>query len=279
MRKILALLTLFILSNFTSIAQHNSMNVMSYNIRLNTPSDGDNAWPNRKGWVVDMIKFYQVSILGTQEVLPDQLEDLKKGLPHMTQIGVGRKDGKSGGEFSAIFFDTQQYKMLNSGTFWLSETPEKPSTGWDAALPRICTWAILKHKSTKRTVVVMNTHYDHIGQEARVESSKLLIKKSQELSQNGKYPVILMGDFNTQPQDKPVQILNEYYQNTRQISLTNPLGPIGTWEAFDYNSPLDTHIDFIFTYGYFKVLRYAHITEARGQKFPSDHLPVFVELQ
>ncbi|ANQ47948.1 endonuclease/exonuclease/phosphatase family protein [Flammeovirga sp. MY04] len=278
MKKLLTTI-LFFCTVLSGFAQNNSLKYMSFNIRYNTPHDKENAWPNRKDWVADIVKFYEVDVFGAQEVLEGQLNDLKDRLPQMTQVGVGRDDGKKAGEFSPIFFNTKEFKLLDSGTFWLSETPDEPSSGWDAALPRICTWAKLKSKSTKRTILVMNCHYDHEGDEARVNSSKLLIKKSQELSEQGKYPVVLMGDFNTEPQAEPIKILSDYYQNTREISLTNPLGPVGTWQGFDYNSPLDSHIDFVFTYGYFKVLRYAHITEAKNQRFPSDHLPVFVELQ
>ncbi|OHX65022.1 endonuclease/exonuclease/phosphatase family protein [Flammeovirga pacifica] len=279
MKKIISIISLVVLSIIQVNAQDKSLKYMSFNVRYNNADDKENAWPNRKDWVADIVKFYDVDVLGAQEVLKDQLVDLKERLPHMTQIGVGRDDGKEAGEFSPIFYNTKEFKLIDSGTFWLSDTPEQPSQGWDAVLPRICTWARLKSKSTKRTIVVMNCHYDHQGDVARVNSSKLLIKKSQELSNQGKYPVVLMGDFNTAPQEEPVKILSDYFQNTREISLTNPLGPIGTWQSFDYNSTLDSHIDFIFTYGYFKVLRYAHITEAKNQHFPSDHLPVFVELQ
>lgn len=255
------------------------MNLMSFNIRMNTPSDGENAWPNRKQWVGDVVKFNQVEILGCQEVLVEQLHDLQKELPHMDYVGVGRADGKEGGEFSPIFYNKKEFKVLDSGTFWLSTTPDVPSTGWDAALPRVCTWIKIKHKQSKRTMIVMNTHYDHIGKEAVIESSKLIAKKAQELSDDGKVAVVLMGDLNSTPNSTALVELNHLFQDTRTLSLTNPMGPVGTWQAFDYNAALDTQIDFIMTYGYFKVLRYAHISEARDHKFPSDHLPVFVEIQ
>ncbi|MBD0402701.1 endonuclease/exonuclease/phosphatase family protein [Flammeovirga sp. EKP202] len=268
--------TCFVIGLF---AQNKSINVMSFNIRMNTPNDGDNAWPHRKQWVGDVIKFNNVAILGCQEVLVDQLHDLENELPHMSYVGVGRDDGKEGGEFSPIFYDTKEFKLIESGTFWLSTTPEEPSKGWDAALPRICTWAKLKHKHSKRTMIVMNTHYDHMGDEARVESSKLIAQKAQEFSNKGKISVVLMGDLNSTPNSTAVMELQNVFQDTKTLSLTTPLGPTGTFQAFDYNAALKDQIDFIMTYGYFKVLRYAHIAEARDHKFPSDHLPVFVEIQ
>lgn len=279
MKKILllSLLQCFVITSL--LAQEKTINVMSFNIRLNTPNDGDNAWPNRKQWVGDVIKYNKVDVLGCQEVLVDQLHDLQKELPHMEYVGVARDDGKEAGEFSPIFYNKNEFKVIDSGTFWLSTTPEEPSKGWDAALPRVCTWIKLKHKASKRTMVVMNTHYDHMGKEARVESSKLIAKKAQELSQEGKVSVVLMGDLNSTPNTTAVMELQHIFQDTKALSLTNPLGPVGTFQAFDYNAPLDFQIDYIMTYGYFKVLRYAHIMEARDKKFPSDHLPVFVELQ
>ncbi|AZQ61622.1 endonuclease/exonuclease/phosphatase family protein [Flammeovirga pectinis] len=279
MKNTIILLFLLLGGSIITQAQDKSINMMSFNIRMNTPNDGENAWPNRKDWVADVIKFNKVDILGTQEVLLGQLNDLKKSLPEMTAIGVGRDDGKEGGEFSSIFFNTHKFKLIDSGTFWLSETPEKPSKGWDAALPRVCTWVKLKHKASKRTLVVMNTHYDHMGAEARVQSSKLISKKAQEMAENGKVPVVLMGDLNSIPTSAAVLELQGVFQDTRPLSLLAPLGPTGTFQAFDYNSDLIDQIDYIMVHGYFKVVRYAHITEARDHKFPSDHLPVFVELQ
>lgn len=128
------------------------LTVMSFNIRLNVESDKENAWPQRKQDVADLLTYYHPDYFGVQEALPEQMKDLKTGLKNYNYIGVGRDDGKEQGEFSAIFYDTGRLDVVKSGTFWLSETPEKPSKGWDAALNRICTYAVFKDKKSKKRI-------------------------------------------------------------------------------------------------------------------------------
>ncbi len=143
---------LFAFVLLATVGQHaaaETLNVMTWNIRLNTPSDGINAWPNRKDWVAEIIVKNKVDIAGFQEVLVEQLEDLKARLPEMDVYGVGRNDGKNAGEFTPIFFRKDRFELLDQSTFWLSMTPDKTaSKGWDAALPRIASWVKLKDRQT-----------------------------------------------------------------------------------------------------------------------------------
>lgn len=187
-----------LMPNMTKAQQPASLNVMTFNIRYDNPDDGKNNWQYRKERAAKAIKFYDADIVGTQEVLKNQLEDLKDRLPGYKAIGVGREDGMEGGEYSALLFKADRFNVEDSGTFWLSETPEVPgSLGWDAACRRVATWARLTDKVTGKTLLALNTHLDHVGQQARSESVELIFKKVTELSQGA--PIIVTGDFNSTP--------------------------------------------------------------------------------
>ena len=154
------------------------LNIMAFNIRFNNPRDSANAWDFRKDFVSSQILFHQAHILGVQQALCDQMQDLQERLPTYQCVGVGRDDGKTKGEFSGIFFDSTRLEMVTSGTFWLSPTPTiAGSKGWDAALPRIATWATLWDKQTRYALAVINTHFDHLGVRSRGESTNLILKK------------------------------------------------------------------------------------------------------
>src|SRR5688572_23652685 len=158
------------------------LRVMSFNIRYDEPRDGENAWPNRKKLVATLIRLHQVDLIGVQEALKGQLDDLSELIPEYAWIGVGRTDGKLGGEFSAILFRKNRFAMLETATFWLSETPHIPSKGWDAAFPRIVTWAKFSDKQTQRVFFHFNTHFDHRGTRAREESGRLLLRRIDVLA-------------------------------------------------------------------------------------------------
>lgn len=176
------------------------LNVMTFNIRYNTLRDSANAWSFRKDLVSNQILFHEVHILGVQEALYDQIQDLQKRLPAYRRVGVGRDDGATKGEFSAIFFDSTRLKMVTSGTFWLSPTPSVAgSKGWDAALPRIATWVTLRDKQSKSTVTIINTHLDHQGVQARKESAHLILQKLAAM--RPRENSIVMGDLNSIPSD------------------------------------------------------------------------------
>ena len=178
-----------------------TVRVMSFNIRYGTAKDGENHWDKRKGMVLDTIRAYDPDLLGMQEVLADQADFLQKELPGYGFVGGGRDDGKRGGEYSPIMFKRDRYEPLASGQYWLSPTPEAVgSKGWDAALPRVMTWAKLKDKSTGVTLMFFNTHWDHVGKVARVESGKLMRRLIEEKRDD--LPVIVTGDFNS-TEDSP----------------------------------------------------------------------------
>lgn len=275
---------LFIIIGFTvSISiQSQELNVMTFNIRYNTKNDSLNAWPYRKDNAASQVQFHNVHILGVQEALHDQIMDLSQSLTKYKYTGVGRDDGKTKGEYSAIFYDTTRLKLIESSTFWLSLTPEVPgSKGWDANITRIVTWAKFKNISNKKTFFVFNTHFDHIGQEARRESAKLIKQKVKDIA--GTTPVIITGDFNAKPSDEPIKILvDENDQNkfidAKAVSKTPHYGPQGTFNGFGSKERDSEPIDFIFIKGKWKVLQHATLSQTWGGKFSSDHFPVFAKL-
>ena len=273
------ILTLILLSAFTfaSVAQK-PMNIITYNIRYNTPSDKENAWPNRRAEVMNLLKLHKADIFSVQEALYDQIMDLKDGMAGFDYVGVGRDDGNINGEFSAIYYNSNRYTLIENGTFWLSETPQIPSKSWDAALNRICTWARLKEKETRMTFYIFNTHFDHIGVKARKESALLILKKIDEISVR-KDPVILTGDFNLKPEEKPLVLIRQKLKDSRQISATIPQGPVGTFNDFDFASKLENRIDYIFVNKMVDVRKYTVLTDSGNNHYPSDHLPVLVEIQ
>lgn len=253
------------------------LTVMSFNIRLNVESDKENSWPQRKQDVTDLLTYYHPDYFGVQEALPDQMKDIKNRLKHYDYIGVGRDDGKEKGEFSAIFYDTNRFEVIKSGTFWLSETPEKPSKGWDAALNRICTYAVFKDKKSKKEFLAMNLHFDHVGNVARVKSSELILKKIKEFNPKN-LPVTLSGDFNLTDDSEPIKILSQNMKDTFYHSETKHYGPAGTFTGFNVNEVPKERIDYIFTNG-FKIKSHRHINDRRENLlYPSDHFPVITEL-
>ena len=266
-----------------SFAQDNALQVMTFNIRLNTPKDGVNAWPNRKEKVATQVLFHQPHLLGVQEALPEQMHDLQQALPRYQVIGVGREDGKNHGEFSAIFFDAARLELLDSKTFWLSETPETPgSKGWDAAITRVVTWGKFKDKKSGRTFFHFNTHFDHKGQIARRESAKFLLQQVQKIA--GEIPVIVTGDFNAVPSSEPIQIVtnqkdSRHLIDTREISQTPHYGPSGSFNGFRSGETSDEPIDYIFIKGKFRVLQHACISQTWKGLFASDHFALFARVQ
>jgi len=262
--------------------QSQELNVMTFNIRYNTKNDSLNAWPYRKDNAASQIRFHNVHILGVQEALHEQVMDLSQSLSQYKYIGVGRDDGKTKGEYAAIFYDTSRLKLLGSSTFWLSLTPETPgSRSWDAAITRIVTWAKFTDVRSKKTFLVFNTHFDHIGQEARRESAKLIKQKVKDIA--GVNPVIITGDFNAHPSDEPIKILVDEndpnkFIDTKAVSTTPHYGPQGTFNGFASKERDNEPIDFIFIKGKWKVLQHATLSQTWGGRFSSDHFPVFAKL-
>ena len=253
------------------IAHAQSIKVMTYNIRLDTPVDSINQWPNRTKKVFDLIRKYDPDILGVQEAIHHQLMDLVKNLPQYDYVGVGRDDGKTKGEYSAILYKKERFSILKSGTFWLSETPDVPgSKSWDAAITRVASWAKMNDKKTKKEFLSINTHFDHIGKEARRHSAELLKQKANELGKD--LPVIITGDFNCMRSDAPYSTI----MNPDGLRLIDPLPgePIGTFCGFKVNGIECRAIDYIFYTNQWTASNYKVITDNDGKYYPSDHLPV-----
>ena len=252
--------------------------VMSYNIRLDVKSDGENWWEKRKDKVAGLVNYYEADFVGLQEVVHNQLLYLKDSLTGYNFIGVGRDDGKEAGEYSCIFYKKDKYSVVEQSTFWLSPTPDVPSKGWDAALNRVCTYGLFKNNKTKKLVWVFNTHFDHMGNLARLESAKLIIKKIHELNTKN-YPVIVSGDFNSKPEDGPSQYMMANMQNSRSISKL-VYGVPDTWNGFKFNEKPNGCIDYIFVSkdDRISVLKFATITDSYDMKYPSDHFPVLATI-
>ena len=266
----------FLLMGFFSNAQ--TLKVMTYNIRLDVDSDGTNAWPFRKEYFSSQIQFYNPDIFGVQEAKPNQVIDISKALLEYNNVGIGR-DGIGQGESSNIFYKKERFTVKESNTFWLSETPNTISKGWDAALNRVCTYALFKDLKTKQLFWVFNTHLDHIGEQARTKGIELILSKIKELNTK-KYPVILMGDLNSEPQDDRILLLKKAMDDTRAVSIEKPFGPSGTFNNFKHNEPVTKLIDYIFISknSILKVKKYAVLSDSKDLKYPSDHLPVYVEI-
>lgn len=275
-KSILTLFLLFVLV-IAGVAQK-PMNIITYNIRYNTPSDGVNAWPNRRDDVMKLLKLHKADIFSVQEALFDQIMDLKEGMAGFEYVGVGRDDGNINGEFSAIYYNSNRYTPIENGTFWLSKTPGIPSKSWDAALNRICTWARFSEKDSHKTFYIFNTHFDHKGVKARKESALLILKKIAEVAKRNE-PVILTGDFNLTPSEKPLKLIRQRLKDSRQISESVPQGPIGTFNDFDFASKLENRIDYIFVNRLVEVKDYSTLTDSKEGRYPSDHLPVLVKIQ
>ena len=259
------------------------VNVMTFNVRYDNPDDSLNNWKYRKDRVANAIRFYDADIVGTQEVLHNQMEDLRQRLPGYESIGVGREDGKEAGEYSALWYRADRFTAKESGWFWLSETPEVAgSKGWDGACERIATWAKLQDKLTGKELFVMNTHLDHVGVAARREGVKLVLDKIQELG--GDLPVILTGDFNAEPESDVIKQVTdtadpEHLTDARTVADL-VYGP--NWTFHDFGSIPYEHrerIDYIFVKNGLEVLKYGILAETEGNAYLSDHAPVLISVK
>lgn len=251
---------------------------MTYNIRYDNPDDGENNWHKRKELLLNQVRFHAPDFLGTQEALAHQLEYLDAGLPAYEYIGVGREDGKREGEFSALFYNAQVFDVLDSGTFWLSQTPDQVSIGWDAAIKRVCTWGKFRLKGNQGHIWVFNTHFDHVGEKAREESVKLIIQKVKEWT-NGGDRVLIMGDLNLRPETVPIQSLSAAFEDARLCKDCVTYGTEETFNGFKLNPEnKDYRIDYIFTQN-LRVEKYAVFSDLVEGRFVSDHFPVMVKLR
>jgi endonuclease/exonuclease/phosphatase family metal-dependent hydrolase len=254
------------------------LELITYNIRMNTPSDGKHAWPQRREHVFSLIRFHRAQVFGVQEALPEQMDELAAAFPDFAYEGVGRDDGDRAGEFSAVFYSNERFRKLDGGTFWLSESPEECSYGWDAACRRVCSWVKLEEPSSHRILYVFNTHFDHKGMEARRNSARLILSKISEIT-GGEGPVVLCGDFNLAPDTEPIAEIREQLGDAFEVTELPPYGSVGTYHGFTYDDPVEERIDYVFVSKEVRVLRYGALTDSRDRTFFSDHLPVLVTLQ
>ena len=271
-------LIFLLLSLFSANCISQNMSVMTYNIRYGLADDGENSWEFRKGFLASQINFYNPDFIGTQEGLPFQIKFIDSLLNKHNFIGKNR-DGDGKGEYSAIFYNKEKFELLKQHTFWLSTTPNKPSKGWDGAYPRICTYGLFKDNKTDQKFWIINTHLDHIGVKAREQSALLILKKIREINVD-KYPLVFMGDLNAEPESNPIKLLKTDLFDSKEISIEKPFGSTGTFNAFQFDKPVTKRIDYIFISknNTIKVKKYAVLSDCKNLKYPSDHLPVYVEL-
>jgi len=263
-----------------SEAMFSQIKVMTYNIRYDNAGDSVNRWSNRIQKMEMLLNNHKADIIGFQEVLHNQRNDLKKMLPGFGQVGAGRDNGKTKGEYGPVFFRKDKFKCMGSATFWLSPTPNViGSVGWDAALTRICTYIKLKEKKTGKIFFVFNTHFDHIGDSARMMSAKLILQKINELAKG--QPVILTGDFNSEPDGKGygeiISSINPKLSDT--FSENNSTKINCTFKGFQVKSNICKRIDYIFITPQFEKLNFKIIDDNDGNYYTSDHLAVMCELK
>lgn len=261
-------------------AREHPLRVMTFNIRNDNPRDGENVWPNRKDFVVSMIRFHTADVVGLQEALRRQIDYLAMQLPEFGWFGVGRDDGISAGEFTAVFYKKDRLDTLRTSTFWLSETPEQPGLGWDAACNRTVTWIRFRDRAARRHFYLFNTHFDHRGEVARVQSAELLLNRISALP--AELPVIVTGDFNARPGSEPYKILTttsgSALKDTRDVSETDHHGPNGTSSRFDLSFIAEAPIDYIFVRANVRVLNHGTLSDTFNGFYPSDHMPVLAEV-
>ncbi|HEU5290359.1 MAG TPA: endonuclease/exonuclease/phosphatase family protein [Cyclobacteriaceae bacterium] len=272
MRNLILLALFFSLTD----SQAQSIKIMTYNIRYDNPGDGVNAWPKRIEKVTGLIRKHNPDVIGVQEALHHQLEDLVKVLPDYSYVGVGRDDGKKKGEYSAILFRNSRFGLLSDSTLWLSETPQVPgSKSWDAAITRLVTIAKFFDKELKTDFIVLNTHFDHIGKEARLNSGAQIAGIVASSRTKVEIPILVTGDFNCERSE-------EAYRNVtiKDLTDTKPANDsTGTYCGFEVGKMECKPIDYIFYTKEWLLKNYLVITDNDGTHYPSDHLPVMTEFE
>ena len=254
------------------------LKVITYNIRYDNPNDGENKWDLRKDFLSKQIQFYAPDVFGIQEGNLHQLQYLDSTLVDYEYIGIGRDNSPNQGEFSAVFYNHKKFRLIKEATFWLSETPEKVSKGWDAMFERICTYGLFEDIKTKQRFYLFNTHFDHVGVVARTNSAKLIIEKITTINKE-KLPFIVTGDFNSEKDSEAYKYLSNQLNDAQIISKTSSFGPPGTFNNFEFHKPVNLLIDFIFTSkNNIEVLKHAILSDSKDCKYPSDHLPVYAEI-
>ncbi len=256
-------------------AQTSELKVMSYNIRLSSAKDGTNSWMYRCPATLEMLEDQQPDVFGVQEALGDQIRFLEEFTKDYDCVGVGRDDGRKKGEYMSIFWNKKTVKMLKWGTFWLSETPEKPSKGWDAACVRTATWALMRDKRTGKKFYFVNTHLDHVGVEARRNGLDLIVDRIAEINKEG-LPMILAGDFNMKPSAPELKELDARMKSARKVALkTDSHNTYNGWGK----AKADDVIDYIYISGFSSCPEYRTVTKKYSDRtYVSDHYPIIARL-
>lgn len=278
-RTILSLL----LTSLAMVTFAQSLYVGTYNIRYKNKDDSikGNVWTKRCQVMCDQINFESPDVFGAQEVLVGQLRDMLGKLDGYSYIGVGRDDGREAGEYAAVFYKNDRVRLLDSGNFWLNETPDIPKLGWDAACIRICTWGKFKNLRTGKTFFFFNLHMDHVGIVARREAARLVVSRIKGIAKGA--PTVLTGDFNVDQTDEIYTIftqsgiLKDAYDHARIRFAEN-----GTFNNFKTNTKTNSRIDHVFVSPSIDVEAYGVRTDSYWtdkRRNPSDHYPVFVKLK
>ena len=277
MKKLIIFVSLLFLAMAYGKAEDKEvLKIATFNLRMDTPSDGENAWFHRKDMVNDLIRFYGFDLFGTQEGFTHQLNDILR-LSDYRFIGVGRDDGKDAGEHCAIFYRSDRFKVLDQGDFWLSEHPEKPGRGWDGTCcNRICTWGKFEDLKNHKQFYFFNVHYEYEGDVARRESSNLMISRIKSIA--GNQPVFLTGDFNAFPTEEPIRILNDsgFLNDSYKITKEAPFGPVCTYHGYDSTIKTEERMDYIWVTDSIQIDKYGVLTNTLYGHTPSDHFPVMV---
>ena len=277
MKKLIIFVSLLFLAMAYGKAEDKEvLKIATFNLRMDTPYDGENAWFHRKDMVNDLIRFYGFDLFGTQEGFTHQLNDILR-LSDYRFIGVGRDDGKDAGEHCAIFYRSDRFKVLDQGDFWLSEHPEKPGRGWDGTCcNRICTWGKFEDLKNHKQFYFFNVHYEYEGDVARRESSNLMISRIKSIA--GNQPVFLTGDFNAFPTEEPIRILNDsgFLNDSYKITKEAPFGPVCTYHGYDSTIKTEERLDYIWVTDSIQIDKYGVLTNTLYGHTPSDHFPVMV---
>lgn len=277
-------------------------NMATYNIFYHTPPEHANSWEQRREHVASVIRFHDIAIWGSQEGELKQLQDLREMLGYKF-LGLARDDGDTLGEHSAIVYDPARFEALEDGTFWLSKTPDRPSMDWGVNYHRICTWGRFRHRVSGSEFYIYNVHFDHESQEARENSSRMVLEHIDGQNPGGVpggmhgeesggktdgvpegMPVVFMGDLNAVPGNRAYEKVLEHglFQDAKLVSQAPPHGPPGTFNGFNINHSPDRRIDYLFVSGHFAVHRYGVLTDMYLHdgilRFPSDHFPVVAEV-
>lgn len=280
-------LVLFLCICSSAFAQ---IRVMSYNVRYGQAKDGSNSWEYRCVATPAMLYDIRPVVFGTQEALTEQIEYIVTKCPCYKAVGVGRDDGADGGEHMSVFYNTDSLKLLKWGNYWLSETPDRPSKGWDAACRRTATWTLLEQKSTGKRFYFVNTHLDHIGREARVKGIRLVYDKIQAMNKEG-YPMVLTGDFNIRPDDECLTDINTLMKPARFFAEDadkrgsfNGFGKFGESKSapkLDGAPQKDLlPIDYIYYCGFSKCTKFRVVTQTYAEvPYISDHYPVWADIE